>query len=407
LIFYHLYANFNLVPISSIQSQKMNTSNKSNLITYIAAIIGLVIIVFFSINIVKNISKSQERGAVNVVTQNPAEVYVNGEYAGTTPYESREVKVGENKISIKTSTRTYETSVNFLPSVQVVLNRDLGTSELFSAGQNLWMEKNDGQPIVSVISDPADASVFIDNTELGKTPFTSDKLSEGEYELKVSNPGYEDQVLRIKTQKGLTLNISAKLFPMPVPSRVEAFEGSENLFNLSSENALLTADTEGWVRSIVYWNETRGVNLAGLGINKEKVFDYFLDYKGNLFTGVGDKIVNSEGLEQLKEAKKGGYLGRKSDGEGLTAEAKEAYKTLTGTAVAGGKTATIKETGLGWLRVRDDSSLNGKEVTRVNVGETFPILEEKGDWAKIEVSETVQGWVSKAYIEVKESTSTT
>ena len=128
MIFYHLYANFNLVPISSIQSQKMNTSNKSNLITYIAAIIGLVIIVFFSINIVKNISKSQERGAVNVVTQNPAEVYVNGEYAGTTPYESREVKVGENKISIKTSTRTYETSVNFLPSVQVVLNRDLGTS---------------------------------------------------------------------------------------------------------------------------------------------------------------------------------------------------------------------------------------------------------------------------------------
>ena len=71
------------------------------------------------------------------------------------------------------------------------------------------------------------------------------------------------------------------------------------------------------------------------------------------------------------------------------------------------KTATKKETGWGWLRVRDDASLNGKEVTRVNVGETFPILEEKGDWAKIEVSETVRGWVSKAYIEVKESTSTT
>ena len=62
---------------------------------------------------------------------------------------------------------------------------------------------------------------------------------------------------------------------MPAPLRVEAFEGSENLFNLSSENALLTADTEGWVRSIVYWNETRGVNLAGLGINKEKVLINF------------------------------------------------------------------------------------------------------------------------------------
>jgi len=383
----------------------MNTNNKSNLITYIAVIIGLVVIVFFSINIVKNITKSQERGAVNVVTQNPAEVYLNGEYAGTTPYESKETKVGENKISIKTSTRTYETSVNFLPNVQVSIIRDLGVSELFSAGDNLWMEKNEGQSAVSVISDPADASVFIDNSELGKTPFTSDKYLEGEYELKVSYPGYEDRVIRIKTQNGLTLNISAKLFPMPAPLRVEAFEGSESLYDLSSENALLTADSESWVKAVVYWNETRGVNLAGLGVNKEKVFDYFLDYKGNLYTGEGDKIANSESLKQLKDAKKGGYLGRKSDGEGLTAEAKEAYQTLTGAAVAGGKTATIKETGLGWLRVRDDASLNGKEVTRVNVGESFPVLEEKGDWAKIEVSETVQGWVSKAYIEVKESTS--
>ena len=134
----------------------MNTNNKSNLITYIAVIIGLVVIVFFSINIVKNITKSQERGAVNVVTQNPAEVYLNGEYAGTTPYESKETKVGENKISIKTSTRTYETSVNFLPNVQVSIIRDLGVSELFSAGDNLWMEKNEGQSAVSVISDPAD-----------------------------------------------------------------------------------------------------------------------------------------------------------------------------------------------------------------------------------------------------------
>ena len=64
--------------------------------------------------------------------------------------------------------------------------------------------------------------------------------------------------------------------------------------------------------------------------------------------------------------------------------------------------ATIKPTPLGWLRVRETPSLNGKELTKVNSGETFDTLAQEGDWVKIKVSETLEGWVSATYVELSE-----
>ena len=205
--------------------------------------------------------------------------------------------------------------------------------------------------------------------------------------------------------------MSAKLFPTPVLAKNSLFEGSTNLYSVALDNNLVTSNPETWVKAIIYWNTTRGINLAGLGVSKTLAFDFYLDYKGIVYTKDGAAIVNPSGYEVLKSAKQGVYLGRISDGPGLTVSAKDTYKSLgigsaittTGTTTSGigGKRATIKTTATGWLRVRSLPSLSGVELAKVNTGESFDVLEEKTGWTKIKVSETVMGWVSTDYVDVK------
>lgn len=62
----------------------------------------------------------------------------------------------------------------------------------------------------------------------------------------------------------------------------------------------------------------------------------------------------------------------------------------------------IKETETGWLRVRETSSSVSKEVGRVYPGESYPLIEEKTDWYKIDLGEDKNGWIASSYGEKSE-----
>ena len=62
----------------------------------------------------------------------------------------------------------------------------------------------------------------------------------------------------------------------------------------------------------------------------------------------------------------------------------------------------IKETETGWLRVREESSIVAKEIGRVTPEESYPLLEEKADWFKIDLGEGKSGWISSSYGEKSE-----
>lgn len=384
--------------ITSLNSQKKG----SKWFLYLIAAIGVGLIAYFGKDLIRNIGNINGKTEIKVNSNGEeAQVYMDSNLlTEKTPYESKTIRPGEHKIQLKTASRQYETTIDFLPNTQVVVSRDLGVSDIFSSGQNFWIEKTDSQTVLSVISEPSDASVFIDNTEVGKTPFSTSTITPGEYDFRVEMTGYEAQSARIKIQKGYNLNSALKLFPIPVPSKVTAFEGSTNLYDLSSSNTLVTSDVQNWAKSISYWNKTRGINIADLGINKESIFSFFVDYKGDVYTKDGVKVSLPSGSEELKDLSKGGYLGRTADGAGLTQQAKDAYLALS--AQGGGKKATIKDTGIGWLRVRETAGLGGVEIAKVNVGTTYDVLEEQTEWVKIKVSETVQGWVSKTYVDIAE-----
>lgn len=388
-------------------------SSISKVVIYIFAILGAGILVFFGGNFIKKLDLIKGKSKITVsVLEGTADVYLGDTKLGTTPYQSADIKPGNNKVTIKNSLREYETNIEFLPNSEVVLNRDLGISDIYSSGQNFWLEKSESGTVLSIISQPSDAAIFIDNTEVGKTPYSTNTLSKGDYDLRVELPGYETQTARIKIEKGYNLNVSADLYPIPVPSKIAAFEGSQNLFNIHSTNPITFSDTQTWVKAILYWNKTRGLDVNNTGLNKEYIFNYFLDYLGTVFDDQGNKVTDIKTFKNPDKLKRGAYLSKIIDGEGLTTEAKQALQALqadgsTGGTIAAGSKVKIKPTETGWLRVREQPSISGTEVSKVTVGMEFELLEKQEKWVKIKVSETTSGWVSADYVEIKGTSAVT
>lgn len=385
--------------------------NKENtlptLLIYFFGIVGIALVVFFGGELIKNLgSLGGKSGLAVEVSYGDAQVLVNNKIAGKTPFESKSIKPGTNTILIRNGTREYQTSIKFLPAKKDLIHavgiiRDLGVSDIFSSGQEFWFDKENPENSLVVISEPSGAEVYLDGTKIGVTPFSSQNISTGDYELKISHTGYEPQVARISVNKGYTLNGSIKLFPYPILETITEFSQYPGLYNLSSDNDAIVSDTQVWAKAVAYWNQTRGINIDGVGENKETIFGYFIDFKGNIFDSNGENIVTSEDFQRLQGAEKGGYLGRSIDGDNLTKEAQEAFASLSGLTVSG-KTATILSTPTGWLRVRSAPNLNGTEITTVNAGQTFPVIEEGSGWVKISVSGDTQGWVSSTYIQLSE-----
>ena len=385
--------------------------NKQNtlptLLIYFFGIVGIALVVFFGGELIKNLgSLGGKSGLAVEVSYGDAQVLVNNKIVGKTPFESKSIKPGTNTVLVRNETREYQTSIKFLPAKKdliyaVGVIRDLGISDIFSSGQEFWFDKESPEDSLRVISEPSGAEVYLDGTKIGVTPFSSQNISSGDYELKISHTGYEPQIARISVHKGYTLNGLIKLFPYPISGTVTEFAQYSGLYDLSSDNDTIVSDTQVWAKAVSYWNQTRGVNIDDVGENKESVFGYFIDFKGNIFDSNGESIVTTEDFERLQGAERGGYLGRGIDGDNLTKEAQEAFSSLSGLAVSG-KTATVLSTPTGWLRVRSAPNLSGTEVTTVNVGDIFPVIEEGTGWVKINISEDTQGWVSSIYIELSE-----
>ncbi len=382
----------------------------STAVLYILGIIGVALVVFFGGELIRNLTGIGNRSALEVrVANGEAQVLLNNEVLGNTPFESKDIKPGTNVVAIRSDTRQYQTEIKFLPSKKdtiftVGIERDLGVSDLFSSGRELWFDKDGSENTLRIVSEPSGADVYIDGSKIGTTPFSSAAITSGDYNLRIALPGYESSETNINIQKGYTLNVSVKLFPYPVDPIVKMFEDSPNLYDIRSDNPDITSDTASWAKGIIYWNTTRGINLDNVGINKDKLFDYFIDYKGGIFDSNGNPVTKQEDFSKLKDLKRGAYLGLRSSGEGITEEAKSALESLSslGVEIAKREVATVKPTPLGWLRVRETPSLNGAEITKVNSGETYDVLEKETGWIKIKVSETVEGWVSDSYIELSE-----
>ena len=160
-------------------------------------------------------------GRIKLLSSPTAGVFINGVGVGKTPYEDK-LEPGEYTIRLipegeGTESVTWEGKATIHANTLTYVSRELGTSDLTSAGEILTVVKMDTKPNgetgeVELATDPSGAIVFLDNEEKGVAPLILKNVPVGEHELAVHLPGFFRRTKKIKIdKKGFRVQVSIKM----------------------------------------------------------------------------------------------------------------------------------------------------------------------------------------------------
>ncbi len=228
---------------------------------------------------------------------------------------------------------------------------------------------------LKILSQPNSAQVFIDNVEEGKTPFENGNLSPKEYLVKIKG---EDSFWqgRVKLTAGTLTYVNREL-------------SKDNI--LSSGEILTLTKGEG----VVVISTPSGADVE-------------IDGKLTGQTPLSIDVLDGEHMFNISHP---GYLSRSfkaylPQNYSLTLNVDLALSEtdLTSIVIPSVKETeevVVKKTPTGFLRVRDQPSISGKEIARVLPGDTLILLGEDSQWDRIRLKSGEEGYVSKIYVEKK------
>ena len=228
------------------------------------------------------------------------------------------------------------------------------------------------KPAALQVTSTPEASVFLDGKHLGKTPFFTDQLDAKEYMLKisVSEASYTEKI--VLTPGALT-----------------------------AVNRELSANFLGQS------GETLALNKQGKGV-------FISSYPDKAQVAMDGKIAGETPLivEDVKEGdhqvslNKTGYIQREftiksSNKYQLTANVTLASefakgKTTSSESQPQGKSVEILRTPLGFVRVRQEPSLESLEIGTIETGKQVELLQEVQGWYSIKFDGKI-GWISTQY----------
>lgn len=228
---------------------------------------------------------------------------------------------------------------------------------------------------INVLSLPAEAVVYLDNDEVGKTPYEDKDLEPKEYTLRIEKE-------KLAWQGKIRLNAGA----VTVINRDLAEDQA------SSAGEVLNLEKGGGITIIS--------NPDGAAVE--------VDGKPYGVTPISLKLDSGEYIINLSHP---GYLKRS-----IRALLPQDYRliisadlalseadltTVTTPPITATPQVLVKDTPTGFLRVRDKPSLAGKEIAQVKPGDALILLEELPSWYRVRLSDNTEGYVSSSYVEKK------
>ncbi|WP_320170686.1 PEGA domain-containing protein [Maridesulfovibrio sp.] len=90
----------------------------------------------------------------------------------------------------------------------------LGLIVLAAAGWGAWMFLGNSEPMLTVVSVPAGADVFVDSGRVGKTPVTINEVPTGTRKIRVVRDRYEPFEENVYVDRGKTKNMNVSLVPL-------------------------------------------------------------------------------------------------------------------------------------------------------------------------------------------------
>jgi hypothetical protein len=190
-------------------------SKLSLLLILILLFIAFVAVRFFIFD------KQNEYGKLKIISSPTASVFLNSALIGKTPFEDK-YKVGEYLLKLipettATDTASWNGKINIYKNSLTYVNRELGSSDIASAGEIFTTAKMTKTPQnaqsgeIYVETEPQGAIITLDNDEKGVAPLILDNVLRGDHELSIFMPGFFRRTQKINVDSGYRVNAAFKL----------------------------------------------------------------------------------------------------------------------------------------------------------------------------------------------------
>ena len=185
-------------------------------------IIGILLILFGLFIVARFFLFDQKpaTGRIRIISSPGAGVFIDNAAVGKTPHDAT-LELGEHSIKLipegeNTNTVPWEGKVNVYANALTFVSRELGTSELTSAGEVLSVTKMETKSKgdtgeISIETEPAGAIIYLDSDQKGIAPMKLSEVAVGDHEVSVYLPGFFRRSQKIHIEKGFTLTAQFKL----------------------------------------------------------------------------------------------------------------------------------------------------------------------------------------------------
>lgn len=238
---------------------------------------------------------------------------------------------------------------------------------------------------VEIMSYPT-AKVYIDNKEVGMTPYKNTTLKPKEVEIKLTYANQEwKRKVRLQNNTNTVIN-------WQFDQETEEDGGYLLILEKTGDNkkAGLIVNSIPDKAAVNFEGEIKGLaplKIEDMGNDDKQIIVSYPAYKStNIF------VRPIKGYQLLVEVDL--IKDKLPEPEEITE-----FNVATESAImANQKKVKILTTETGWLRVRETIS-NGEEIAKINPGEVFNLIDEKDGWVQIELKDGKKGWVSAKYVE--------
>jgi len=230
------------------------------------------------------------------------------------------------------------------------------------------------------------AKVFINNKEMGSTPYKNLDLKPGDNEIKLV-AGTREWKKTIELQNNINTVIDWQLG--------DDSSGDSGyilyLEKTGDKKPSLLVNTTPDKTTIKIDGEVKGISPIKVSELNEGDRQLVISFPGYKDVNVFMKAIT--GYQLVVNAQ----LAKEKNDIGQIVET-PTEATDSGLNMAqNNQKITIKETETGWLKVRESSSSSSKEITKIKPGESYVLLEEATDWYKIDLGSSKNGWISATY----------
>ena len=225
------------------------------LLVLILLFAGFVTVRFFVFD------KQNEYGKLKITSSPGASVFINNMIIGKTPFEDK-YKIGEYLLKLipegtSTETASWNGKVMINKNALTYVNRELGSSDITSAGEIFSTSKmkkapkNSAHGEIYVETEPQGAIVTLDNDEKGVAPLILSDVIKGDHELSVFMPGFFRRTQKINVDPGYTVNAAFKLAIDQSQASVKTTISDKNASDSATTGkkfVTISTNPQGWLR---------------------------------------------------------------------------------------------------------------------------------------------------------------